>query len=625
MLLMNLLSSARVPINPMATTKRQYRLRILSSLIATVAVLFIARLYFVQIQNNDYWEGEAKKQYIHTSPYSFDRGKIYFTGKDGELFEAANIASGWLLTVNPTQIKDIEGTYKKIASVYSGATSTEAHDLFVEKAKKVAKEVEVFHRIPDDQGQVIADLHLPGVYVRRETWRAYPMGNLASQVVGFVGHSKATDGSAVFSGLYGIEKQYDDLLSRDDSRVKVSAFAQLFGGLTGEVQAVQPNEHGDIVLTIEPQVEKELEKTLGKVMDVWKSKQVGGIVMDARTGAILGMGALPNFDPNDYASTKDISAFRNSLVQDRYEMGSIIKPLTVATGFDTGAITLNSTYNDTGCMTVNKKTFCNFDQKARGPGTTMQDILTNSLNVGVSWITGRIGHDAFREYFTERMNLGGSTGIDLPNEQSGQVGNLNSRRDIEYYTASFGQGIAMSAVTTAAALASLGNGGTLVHPHVGKAVLLRDHSSREFTVPPATRVFSEKASEDVTRLLVSVVENKLLNGAGVDPYHRIAAKTGTAQIAGGNGKYDPDKWLHTFFAYAPAYDPKFIIFLFNKEPQHVDYASQTLGKPAMDLMHFLLGYYNVPPDREPRPEDFARLEKNKRSYAEYLKNLGLPQ
>lgn len=611
----------------MTTTKRQIRLRYLSAFIIVVAGVFIVRLYQIQIREADKWAETARSQYVHNSPYAFNRGKIFFTSKDGDLYEAANITSGWLVSIKPAELKDPEGAYRTIAQIDSDVATDSARTLFFDRAKKPAKEVEVYHRVPDSLGQAIADSHIPGVIVRRETWRAYPMGSLASQVVGYLGHTKAADDTDVYAGQYGIEKQYEDILVRDDSSVKVSAFAQLFGDF-GQVSASQKNEQGDIVLTIEPQVQKELEKTLANVEEVWHSKQVGGIVMDPHTGAILAMGALPSFDPNDYGNAKDVSVFRNPLVQDRMEMGSIIKPLTMATGLDTGSITPNSTYTDVGCRTVNKKTFCNFDHRGRGPGTTMQDILSNSLNIGVAYITGQIGHEKFRNYFVDKLQLGSATGIDLPNELHGLVDNITNkyadRRDIEFYTASFGQGISMSPVTTAAALATLGNGGILVTPHVGKAIVYPDGTSRELTLPPTSRVFSQDTSTNVTRMLVNVVEDKLMYGAGVDPNHRIAAKTGTAQIAGGNGKYDEEKWLHTFMAYSPAYDPKFVIFLFNREPKHVDYASQTLGKPSMDLMKFLLNYYSVPPDRNPTQADFDKLEKNKRIYEGIIKAQGLP-
>jgi cell division protein FtsI/penicillin-binding protein 2 len=251
-----------------------------------------------------------------------------------------------------------------------------------------------------------------------------------------------------------------------------------------------------------------------------------------------------------------------------------------------------------GVWKLNGKTFRNYDGRARGPNTPVQQILSQSLNTGAAYVALKMGRDTFKDYFLNKYQLGQETGIDLPGEAHGLMSGFNSNRDIETATASFGQGFAVTPINTIVALASLGNGGYLVTPHVMSEIVYNNGTTRKIVPPTPVPILKPGTSEKISRMLVTVVDKALFGGKAKLADYTVASKSGTAQIASHDGKgYAPGKYLHTFFAYAPAYDPRFIIFLFNKEPQNVDYASQTLGQPAMDLVKFLLNYYNVTPDR----------------------------
>jgi cell division protein FtsI/penicillin-binding protein 2 len=227
----------------------------------------------------------------------------------------------------------------------------------------------------------------------------------------------------------------------------------------------------------------------------------------------------------------------------------------------------------------------------------MQEVLNQSLNTGVAWIVDQMGKEDFREYFLN-FKIGSETGIDLPNEAFGLIENLNSPRDVEYATASFGQGIAMTPIAATRALATLGNGGKLVTPHLVKRIDYDDGTSKDISYPDGHQVISEETSEEISRMLTVVVDDALGGGTVALPNHTIAAKTGTAQIPDPvNGGYYDDRYLHSFFGYFPAYDPEYIIFMYTVEPQGVRYASETLTEPFMDITKFLINYYSIPPDR----------------------------
>jgi len=275
-------------------------------------------------------------------------------------------------------------------------------------------------------------------------------------------------------------------------------------------------------------------------------------------------------------------------------MGSIIKPFTMSAGIDLGEVSASTTYDDKGFVTANGKTIYNFDKVGRGV-ITLQTALSQSLNTGFAYVTSVIGDKALATYF-RRFGFGEKTGIDLPNEATGLIDNLNSPRDIEYYTASFGQGIAMSPIEVIRGYSAIANQGKMVTPHVVTQINYRLGISKAPSLPPDVQVISPATANAVTTMMIYNVDNALLQGKASDPHYSVAAKTGTAQIAI-NGTYSPDKFLHSFVGYLPARDPKFLVFIYTINPKGVAFASETLAQPFIDLTKFLINYYQLQPDR----------------------------
>jgi len=563
------------------------RIRIITGVLLFLALILIGRLYQMQIlQTNDY-RAQATRQYVHTATNVYDRGSIYFTTKDGEEVAGATLKVGYILAINPIEIKNSSSTYAALSAL----TPIDKDD-FAKRAAKRGGDTyeEIATKIPEDTADKIKALKLAGVHLYQDQSRYYPAGQLESNVVGFVGY----DGNDL-SGRYGLERYYNDRLERNKKKVSVNFFAEIFGNLGVFNFDSKTKQEADIITTIEPSVSRALDAELTAIHEKVKSKFTGGIVMDPKTGAIIAMSIVPGFDPNN-RNDVDVSRFNNPLVEDFYEMGSIIKPLTVASGLDAHVITPETTYFDAGHLDMDGYTIYNYDKRGRGT-IPMQEILNQSLNTGVAFIEKQMGKKTFRDYFTS-LGLGTETGIDLPNETHGRIDNLSSPRDVEYATASFGQGIAMTPIETIRALAALGNGGLLVTPHVVKKIRFTDGTEQEISQPDPTRVWNESTSETISRMLTIVVDKALRKGAKKNEHYSVAAKTGTAQIANpkGGGYYD-DRYLHSFFGYFPSYDPKFIVFMFTVEPQGVKYASETLTDPFINMSHFLINYYNIPPDR----------------------------
>ncbi|MEK7602334.1 MAG: penicillin-binding protein 2 [Patescibacteria group bacterium] len=566
------------------------RLRVLTTIILGVALLLIAQLYLLQIVHGRDYSLRADRQYISSSQELYDRGSIFFTRKDGTLISAATLSTGFTVSIQPAKITDPEREYEKL----NGRFPIEKEAFLASVAKKEDPYEVVARRVPEDIGRAIDADKLAGVSVTRERWRSYPAGRQAAQSVGFV----AFDNDNTLEGRIGLERYYNDVLDRSAVGLFGNFFAELFANLDNVVVDARASREGDLITSIDPVVQEKLDQVLARVNAHYGSRETGGIIMIPATGEIIALDTAPSFDANDFAH-EDPNHFGNPLVEHQYEFGSIMKPLTMAAGLDAGVITPQSTYNDTGCATVNTQTFCNYDLKPRGPGTPMQQILSQSLNIGAAYIATRLGHERFRTYF-EKLGFGTETGTDLPNEVAGDIRNIQtSPRDIEYDTASFGQGMAESPMQMVKALGALANHGSVVTPHLVRAKRLENGIVKPLSWGKEERVFSEVATEQTTRMLVEVVDKKLANGMVKIPEMSVAAKTGTAQIAGPGGKYAKGLYFHSFFGYFPAYDAKYIILLYTKQPQGVQYASETLTEPFMEMTHFLINYYAIPPDRAP--------------------------
>lgn len=562
------------------------RIKFILFALVLASLTLVARLYFLQIVNGEELSQKADRQYTSPNSTVFARGTIYFETKDGILVPAATLKSGYTVAINPQILKDHEVVYQKISSL----VEVEEEDFLKKANQKERTYIEIGKRVPEEQAKKIEELKIPGLRIYKEKWRYYPGGKLAAHVLGFLAH-----GDGGYKGQYGLERYYDDVLSRKEGSSYVNFFAEIFSNINDISEG--KSLEGDIVTTIEPNVQAFLESELQKTNEKWNSEYTGGIIINPQNGEIYAMATYPAFDPNNFSKEESVKIFSNPMVENVYEMGSIIKALTMSSALDVGAVTATTTYYDAGYMVYNGSRISNFDGKGRGV-VDMQTVLSQSLNTGSAFAEQKVGNKRFAEYL-KNFGIGVETGVDLPNETFGLTSNLESPRDIEYVTASFGQGIAMTPIATVRALSTLANGGTLINPHLVKKVNYKVGGSKETFVGVGKRVIKPETSEEISRMMVWSVDNALRNGTMKIPNYSVAVKTGTAQMAKEDGRgYYEDKFLHSFFGYFPAYHPKFLVFLFTVNPRNnIRYSSETLTDPFFEVTKFLINYYELPPDR----------------------------
>ncbi len=561
------------------------RIRFLTLCVVAFALLLISRLYFLQVVEGSSYADRADRQYTSTSQKIFDRGSIFFRNKDGSLVSAATLKSGYIISINPEIIKNPEEVWDKLSQVLQLDK-----EVFLAKAnKKNDPYEEIANKVEEDIGVKIRDMKITGVGVHKEKWRFYPGSNIASHVVGIMGYR-----GNEYAGRYGLERQYDSYLVREDGAYK-NFFVEIFSNIK-DVAIDEETLEADIVTTIEPTVQSYLQNTIASTTDRWQSDLTGGIVMDPKTGEIYAMAVYPTFDLNNSSSEKDARIFSNPIVENIYEMGSIIKVLTLASGIDAGVINANTTYYDRGFTIVSGKTINNFDSKERG-FVNMQDVLSQSLNTGTVYTQSLLGNERFTEYML-KFGLENRTGIELPNEARNIVTSLKSKSNVDLASASFGQSLALTPISTIGALSVVANGGFTVKPHLVKTIKYKVGVSKDTEIPIGDRVIKRETSEELSRMMAYSVDNILLNGSLKIPTHTVSVKTGTAQIPKpqGGGYYD-DRVLHSFVGHFPSYNPKFIVLLYTVNPKGVRFGSETLSRPFMSLAEFLINYYEIPPDR----------------------------
>ena len=565
-----------------------FRSRIILFVVMIFSVVLVAKLVFVQLIHGGTYSQVADRQYSTPSSNIYERGTIYFERKDGELISAATQVSGFKMAINPAKIIDEKAIYKKLSEII-----TFDYNNFITRAgQKVDPYEEIANHLSKEQADSVSVLKIPGVNIFKEKWRFYPGSSLAAHTLGFVGYKGDELG-----GRYGLERRYDNVLARNVDNPYINFFAEVFSNINKTLFDNKAAE-GNIITTIEPQVQSFLEKKLTEVKDKYQVDSIGGIIMNPQDGSIYALGVLPSFDLNNFSQVKKVSTFSNPLVENVLEFGSVVKPLVMAAALDTGVVTADTTYNDKGEVTVEKHQIFNFDKKGRGPDTSMQEVLNQSLNTGMVFVEQKLGKVKLRDYLLG-FGVKEKTGIDLPNETSGLVsGILTSPREIEYANAAFGQGIAFTPVELIRALASLGNGGNLVVPHLVKEIKYNNGTYKKMIYPTTPTKITKITSEEITRMLVKVMDKGIAGDLKKLEHFSVAAKTGTAQVADNlNGGYYTDRHNHSFVGYFPAYDPKFIVFLYAVNPKGVLYSATTWTDPFLEITKFLLNYYDVPPDR----------------------------
>ncbi|MBI2096889.1 MAG: penicillin-binding protein 2 [Candidatus Sungbacteria bacterium] len=514
------------------------------------------------------------------------RGTIYLKDKDGKLQAAALNKDTYVLSAVPKDIADPEAIAPKLAEVLKVDPAWLANKISLpnDPYEILARKVD------DDIANIINGLRFDGIRLEKESRRTYPGGTLAAQVLGFVKFDQDEE-----QGQYGIERAFNRQLKGETGFLEgITSPSDFITSLSKRI--VYPTRDGqDIILTIDPNIQLRIEKALSGLVEKWSAEEGTITVIDPMTGKILAMAGYPAFDANNYGEVEDFSAFLNQTIESQYELGSVMKPVTMAAAINEGLVSASSTYTDTGEVRIKGYTIKNFDGKAHGV-QTMANVLEKSLNTGAIFVERLLGHEQF-SYYIGRFGFGEKSGIELPGELTGSLSNLETGHEVSFANAAFGQGIAVTPLQMAMAIGAIANGGNLMRPYVVEKII--DGAGVETVTLPTTRrrVIAKETSETISRMLVSVVRSGFANKARINGYF-VAGKTGTAQIPDPKGAGYSSEVIHSFVGYAPAFNPRFLIFIQINKPKGVNFATASLTPTFHDLAAYIINYYGIPPDEK---------------------------
>jgi cell division protein FtsI/penicillin-binding protein 2 len=571
---------------------KYWRLYLLLIVVVLMGSGVMARLFSLQILRYGYYSALAQDQQQFYKKIFPKRGEIFMQDLSSKQRNGQNSYFPLAINRDFKQIylvpRDIpEDKREELAEDLAQLLDLDKELVLARMNKKGDPYEPLKHKVSHEIAQQVENLGIKGVEVAPESWRYYPNNSLAAHVVGFVG---INEGKKI--GQYGLEGYYEDEL-----KGKV-------GSLTGEKdtsghwipslnQKLEPAQDGsNLILTIDQNIQFKAEKELAQAVERWQANGGTIIVMEPKTGAIRAMASLPSFDPNEYSKVEDIDIFLNPAIQKVYEPGSVFKPITIAAGLDSKLISPETTYQDKGQVRIKGSVITNVDGKAHGL-QTMTQVLEKSLNTGAVFVQQKIGQDIFSDY-VQKFNFGQLTGVDLTGEVKGDIFNLFSGREINLATISFGQGITVTPLELIAAVGAIANEGKLMRPFLVEKVI-KPNGEEVVSQPKVIRdVISSGTSRDLTRMMVSVVENGFGKPAKV-PGYDIAGKTGTAQVPDFEKGGYSEEIIHSFVGFAPAFNPEFVILIKLDKPKGIRFAADSVSPVFKRLAEYLLNYLEIPP------------------------------
>lgn len=585
-----------------------YRALTILGFIAVAFLICIGSLVYISLIHGDEYRLKAEKNQLSDTTISAQRGTIY----DSNMKILAKSASAWLVYLNPSKIED-DAQRELIVKNLSTILNVDEEELRKKSQRttsgyeKIAGEVET--DVKDKLKTFISENKLTAVIgIDPDTKRYYPYSSFASSIIGF---TDADD-----NGRLGLELRYNLELTGVAGRMITAKNARQ-GSMSTDYQTTYDAKAGySLVLTIDEVIQYYLEQSLDQALIDTGAKYAYGVIMDVKTGAILGMTSKPDFDlnyPNKITNqrlTERIAAlsnpeeqktettnslyaqWRNRTISDTYEPGSVFKPIVMSAALEEGVVDMNTTYTCVGGIQVaDHYQKC---WKAGGHGTeNLTQGLMNSCNPFLITIGQKMGKENFFKYF-EAFGFTEKTGIDLPAEAAPKAGvtyhSLDKMGISELSSSSFGQTFQVSPIQMITAISAIANGGKLMQPYVVSSMLDGDGNVVQKTTPTVKRqVISQKTASEVCGMMEQVVSAGTGKNAYIAGYH-VAGKTGTSEKMGKPGAY-----IASFAGFAPANDPQIAILIAIDEPD-AEHGGSVVAAPIVgDVLEKVIIHLNIEP------------------------------
>lgn len=564
------------------------KLKVLAVLFALLFLSLIIRLSYWQIIKGQELSQDARGQHLAANVTSAPRGNII--AADGSYWVLRD--SAWRLTANATLLKDPEKTANSIAPLLV-TNPDDKNELLAETEKiigllvKGGSWISLEQKVPDQVKKNIQAMNIDGLGFEPQENRFYPEASTAAQLLGFVG--KDSDGADV--GYFGLEGYYNLALEGKPGFVGGEKDAKGNPILVAGTTQVSAIAGVDLVTSIDKRIQILAEQKLAEGIQKYGAKGGSVTIMDPYNGDIMAMASSPSFDPASYQNYSN-AVFKNPIISNSFEPGSIMKPVVMASGIDAGLVTPTTQCDIcSGPLKVDKFLIKTWNNEYH-PEISMTDVIVDSDNVGMSFVGQKLGADKLYDYFT-KFGFGNLTGIDLQGEMTPAMRKKGTWNVVDLATASFGQGIAVTGIQMIRAISAIANGGNLITPRVVEKIQGDGWSEPTPDTPPV-RIISAQAASEVAEMMLEAADRGEAKWTKI-PGFKVAGKTGTAQIPV-EGHYDSTNTNHSFVGFAPYDKPKFVMLVTLDSPASSPWAAETAAPLWYSIARDMFPYLGVQPD-----------------------------
>ena len=559
------------------------RIKLLLVCFLFFGVLVGVRLFHWQISSANQLQAAAEGQHWISFEIPAKRGRVL--ASDG--FPLVTNEESFLLFASLPDLKD---SPERIAAKISLSlvANMETENLIKQRLnRRDLSWVPLQHKISRETKKILESLEIEGIGFEEEQKRSYPEGSSAAHLLGFVG----SDINGRDKGYFGLEGYYDLELRGRSGMMRREQDASGKPILVAEVKGEEKKDGRTLVTTIDRTVQFIIEEKLKKGVLKYGAKAGSVILMEPKSGAILGMTSWPGYHPADFFQF-DKTLFPNPVVTFSYEPGSAFKVLVMAAALDANAVQPDTRCQKcSGPRRIADYTIKTYNEEYH-PNSTMVEVIEHSDNVGMVFVAESLGLEKTFAYL-KKFGLGEPTGIDLEGEAVPELRPENQWRPIDLATASFGQGIAITPIQMVRAVGAIANQGLLPKPFVVKKVL-GEGEEIEIQTQSTQAVIKPATARVMTEMMVNAVEKGWFEGFKPKGF-RIAGKTGTAQIPIA-GHYDEEKTIASFVGFVPADEPRFVMLVTLTEPTSSPWGANTAAPLWFEITKELLLHYGIMPD-----------------------------
>jgi len=571
--------------------KKDARLAVLKWGMGVFLGLIVVKLFFLQVIDYDLYAKAAENRHNLFLDLLPNRGQIYSRDlkKPDDFLPLALNRVVYTVVADPKIVKEKNKDPKSMAEIISKKLNLPEEEIIGKILKERSRYEIIKKKVSVETVEQLKLENLTGIIYEKEPGRFYPEGDLASQVVGYFGYNEAGRPQ----GYYGVEGYFNEELTGEIGFLSSERDAK-GGWLTLLPRSKKSAVDGEnLVLTIDRAIEYVACQKLKEGVEKYKAKGGTVLILDPKDGAILALCNEPAFNPNNYNEVEDLKIFNNDGIFTPYEPGSVFKIITMAAALDSGEVTPDTRFVDTGSLRFGRYIIKNAADKVYGE-QTMTGVLKESINLGAVWAARKVGLKKFKKY-VEDFGFGVLTGVEMDKESAGNVENLNKKEEIYLATASFGQGITATPLQLVSAFGAVANGGRLYKPRIIYKIEYPNGYSEKTTAQLVRQVISERAARLLSGMMTVVVKEGHGKAANVHGYY-IAGKTGTAQISDPKGGYLKDATNQTFIGFGPVDDPRFVMLVKYVEPQ-VRFAEYSAVPTFGEIAKFLIQYLEIPPSQ----------------------------